>query len=170
MNIRNTLAGLGLITALTFPCLVIADELDSRLELLKTHLKSCTQKHGYNPDRTGRYGDHEIAPGEIKWRDCAYEGIRLIMVPSSAVPNSYQNLIALDKVMTREIQAGELSRADRKKRIDKFVDLTLSKEKKAPSKTAPQGDATQQAELQQMRKELVTRMNEIQRMRSLQIR
>ncbi len=169
MKSRIAFAGLGLMFAMALPNLVAADEVDARVKELRTYLKSCTQKYGYDPKRTRRFGEHEIAPGEAKWRDCAYDGIRKIMVPPSAVPNAYQTLIALDRVMTREIKEGTRTRAEREERIKQFIDRTLAQEKPAPATGATQGKSQQQLdELEKMRAELAARQREITRMRQLQ--
>jgi len=169
MKKRNAFAGLGLIIAITLPVPAAADGLDGRLERLQAHLDSCTQKYGYDPQRTRRFAENEIAPGEDKWRDCAYDGIRKIMVPASAVPNAYQTLIALDRVMTREIRDGKRTRAEREDRIKKFIDSTLAQEKKAPGNGDAQGQTEQQGdELEKMRAELAARQREITKMRQFQ--
>ena len=168
MRVRDTIAGLGLIIAIAFPGLAAAHDIDAKREEMRAHLKFCTQKYGYDPKRTRGFDEHEIAPGEAKWRDCAYDGIRKIMMPNSAVPSAYQTLIALDRVMTREIQAGEKTRAEREKRIQKFIDDTIAKEKTKSNQAAGQEKKKEQEELDQMRVELITRMNEIKRMREFQ--
>ena len=108
--------------ALLVPGLAAADEIDARMDRLHDRFQQCTRQHGYDPQSLGSTGPHEVAPGELQWRECAYDGVREIMVPASAVPDAYETLIALDRVMTREIEAGKRTRDQRRDRIQGMLD------------------------------------------------
>jgi hypothetical protein len=155
-----------LLLASAMPGLVSADEVDARLDKLRTYLKACTQEHGYDPDRARNYGEHEIAAGEMKWRECAYDGVRKIMVPESSVPNSYQTLISLDRVMTKEIRNDNRTREQRRTRITQMLDHILAQEK---SKLSSAGDARkEQEDLVKTRNELTARLRELEKMRRIE--
>lgn len=157
------------VLALMLPAPVAADEVDARLDRLREFLRSCTEKHGYDPKKTAALDDHDIAPGEKSWRRCAYDGIRKIMIPRSAVPGDYQNLIASDQTMTREIGEGKLTRDEREARIKKLVDAALAREEAAASGSVdPPDGGTGEDELLKQRNELVARQREIQKMRRIQ--
>ena len=141
------------------------DGVDARVERLRAHLQSCTQRYGYDPDRVRSLGPHEIGPGELKWRDCAYEGIREVMVPASAVPDAYDTLIGLDRVMTRDIEARKKTRDERRRRIQKLIDDILAREKKADQ--PPEAELTEE-EMERRRDEFVVRQRELQRMRRIE--
>ncbi len=150
------------------PCLAVADAVDARLDELDAYLASCTQQFGYDSKASASFAEHEIAPGEAKWRDCAYDGIRKIMVPPSAVPSAYDTLIALDKIMTREIPGGKRSRAERKQRIGKMIDDIIAKEKAASQGGSSQNKAASEAELLKERDQFMAREREMRKMRRLQ--
>jgi len=150
------------------PCLAAADAVDARLDELDVYLASCTQQFGYDSKRSASFAEHEIAPGEAKWRDCAYDGIRKIMVPPSAVPAAYDTLIALDKIMTREIPGGKRSRAERKQRIGKMIDDIIAKEKAASQGSSSQNKAASEAELLKEREQFMAREREMRKMRRIQ--
>jgi hypothetical protein len=141
------------------------EDVDARVQRLRAHLQSCTQSYGYDPDRVRSLGPHEIGPGELKWRDCAYQGIRAIMVPASAVPATYDTLIGLDRVMTRDIEAGKKTRDERRARIQKLIDDILARERKAGE--APGAELTEE-EMERRRDEFVVRQRELQRMRRIE--
>jgi hypothetical protein len=164
-GIRRVL--LAIAAALLFPTPgAVADEgVDARVERLRGHLQSCTQRYGYDPDRVRSLGPHEIGPGELKWRDCAYRGIREIMVSASAVPETYDTLIGLDRVMTRDIEAGKRTRDERRQRIQQLIDDILAREKKAGE--PPEAELTEE-EMERRRDEFVLRQRELQRMRRIE--
>ena len=148
------------------------DAVDARFDEFRAHLGVCTKDFGYDPARSASYGKHELAPGEQKWRECAYEGIRKIMVPPSATPDSYAGLIGLDKVMTKEILAGNRTRAERQERIRKMIDDILAKEKAAEPAAAGASQTTlseeEEAKLRAQRDQFVASQRELQKMRRFQ--
>ena len=83
--IMSTLA----VLCFVFSGRIYADDFDQKLEKLNGELSGCTETTGYNPDRSGNLGDHELGKGERKWRECAYQGIRDIMIPGSVIPTAY---------------------------------------------------------------------------------
>ena len=166
---RNGLRSIVAMLAYLSSGLVCADAVDARLDELHAYLGACTRDFGYDPQRTGSFADHEIAPGEAKWRGCAYEGIRKIMVPNSATPAAYDTLIALDKVMTREIPGGKRTRGERKQRIGKMVDGILAREKASTDGKSAQSKVADDAELLKQRDQLLARQREMQKMRRLQV-
>lgn len=86
-----------------------------------THLAECTKKTGYDPDNTANLGKHEIAPGEDKWRACAYKGIESILIPETINPVFYTTLIQTHKIMTDNIRRKASTRAERKQQIEDLV-------------------------------------------------
>jgi hypothetical protein len=82
------------------------------------HLAGCTRQHGYDPTAQNGLGPHELGRNEMPWRECAYEGIRRIIVPASALPEMYEDLIAEDRKMTEAVVQGTMTRDDRRSRIE----------------------------------------------------
>lgn len=81
-------------------------------------MEVCTLNHGYDPADADLLGPHQLGEGELAWRDCVYQAIGEILIPSVASPLPYERLILEDREMTRAIQAGQLTRAERKARLD----------------------------------------------------
>lgn len=84
-------------------------------------MRACTAEHGYNPAGTAALGPHELGEGELPWRACVYSGIRRILVPFAPTPQPFERLIAEDQRMTEALVAGEITRAQRKRRIEAMV-------------------------------------------------
>lgn len=168
IRLLATAITMGWLLVCAVSSMAAADAVDARLDELHAYLQTCTRDFGYDSERSASYGEHEIAPGEVKWRDCAYTGIRKIMVPPSAVPASYDTLIALDKIITREIPGGKRTRAERKQRIGKMIDDILAKEKAASAAVATQEKTADEAELVEQRDLLLARQREMRKMRRIQ--
>lgn len=88
---------------------------------LDDHLEGCTRSVGMDPTGPQDVGEYELVPNERAWLDCAYEGIERIMVPSSYVPEMYRRLIAESRALTNLVERGELTREQRRIRIETLV-------------------------------------------------
>jgi len=100
---------------------------DNRLEATKDVFAECTQQSGYDP-RTEGLGEHQLGPGELEWRGCAYHAIETKMMPGSAHPQQFAALIEADRQMTREIASGTLSRAERRAKLEALIAGMLGEE------------------------------------------
>jgi hypothetical protein len=49
--------------------------MESRAKLTLA-LNHCTELHGYAPGLAEGIAEHAMAPGELEWRECAYQAIR----------------------------------------------------------------------------------------------
>ncbi len=120
----------------------------SRIELaneqLVAELDQCSARHDTDP-RTATVGENELAPREREWRACAYEGIRAILVPASAVPEVYDELIAEDEALTDQVEAGEITRTERRARLDQLREEIAAKEARATEQ--PRSAAERGAEI-----------------------
>ena len=58
-----------------------------------------------------------LAPGELQWRQCAYDAVRAHARDATALAPRYEQLIAEDIMMTTAIQQGTMTRAERRARI-----------------------------------------------------
>jgi hypothetical protein len=141
-------------------------DFEQSFERLKAHASECTSKWGYDPDRGERLGPHEIGVGERDWRECVYQGVHDIMIPGSAVANAYRGLIARDKGMTERIAREELTREERKARLEKLLADIESSEKAASESAA--NSASEQDQLEKDRDRLRARMDELKKMRRIQ--
>lgn len=88
---------------------------------MDNHLDGCTRSFGVDPRDAGEVGPYELVANERAWLDCAYEGIRAIMIPNSQVPALYRSLIAESQALTNLVERGELTREQRWARIDGLV-------------------------------------------------
>lgn len=95
---------------------------------MDAHMARCSARHGYDPAAVTGVGEHELAPGEREWRACVYQGIRTLIIPQTAIPQVYENLIAQDTEMTDAIERGTLTRSQRKARIDNLVRVIRQRE------------------------------------------
>lgn len=95
------------------------------------HLDGCTEATARDP-RLATIGENELAPGERQWRSCAYDGLRSIMMPISAYPELYAQLIAEDQAMTDGIAAGTVTRSARQARLDALRSEIASREITSP--------------------------------------
>jgi hypothetical protein len=93
--------------------------MESRANLLLA-LQRCSDEHGYDPANT-QLGEHELAPGELGWRECAYGALRVHALSNPELKGQYEKLIAEDKRMTEAIVAGTMTRSERQSRIDVLV-------------------------------------------------
>ena len=89
-------------------------ELRSQLE---SYLSQCTQTFGLDPRKGPGLSETELAPNERDWLDCAYKGIERIMIPNSDFPGMYRDLIAEAKSLVDLMERGEVTRTQRRNRI-----------------------------------------------------
>lgn len=83
-------------------------------------LQQCTQKHGYNPQATGM-PENALAPNELPWRQCAYDAARSYGQAHPEVQSLYEQLIAEDIQMTTALQQGQMTRTQRRARVEELI-------------------------------------------------
>lgn len=102
---------------------------DARWREFEARLAECTRRHGYDPASAGGLGPHELGAGERPWRTCVYAGIEEVLARDSDIPDLYQRLIEDDRRMTDAVEAGALTRTERRLRLDEQVrNLRLSEQ------------------------------------------
>lgn len=82
-------------------------------------LPRCTQRLGFDPAGSG-LPERALVPGGRAWRECAYEGVKKHLVPNSTIPDVYLQLIGEGRTLTDRLDRGEITRADRRRRLDPF--------------------------------------------------
>ena len=95
---------------------------------LLARFSECSLRHGYDPEVEQNLPENRLGKGELKWRDCAYVGIEEIMIPVSAVPGLFQQLVREDKSMTSSIIKGEMTRTQRNDRVTAILNQIYSRE------------------------------------------
>lgn len=120
----------------------------------KNHVVQCSQQYGYDPTEADRLGPNELGSGELAWRECVYQGLRDIVMPKSPIPQAYASAIAEDQALTEQVQRGELTRTERRKRLKDLLDgLRLGEELNKPATTVQTSDdlPIEPHELEQLR-------------------
>ncbi len=93
----------------------------------KAHMASCTEAHGFDP-LAANIDEHALAPGEIPWRECVYQGIDEYIIAYSTVPRLYKQIVAEDHAMTDQIARGELTRTARRSRLEALIKMIRTEE------------------------------------------
>jgi len=122
---------------------------------LEGYLKECTATHGYNPDAAASLGPHELGVGEIQWRECAYRKVETDLIPKVFAKDRYRQLIVEDREMTARVAAGQLTRAERRARIQAALGEIYQVEEAEHEKRSQIADSAMQNE---MRREQAQRM------------
>jgi hypothetical protein len=104
-------------------------------ERFLAYLDNCSATYGTDP-RTATVGEKELVAHEREWRSCAYEGIRTIIMPASTYSQDYAEMIAEDQVMTEKVAQGEMTRTERRARLDAMREEIAAKEAKASELSA----------------------------------
>jgi hypothetical protein len=94
--------------------------MESRAKLTLA-LNHCTELHGYAPGLPEGIAEHAMAPGELEWRECAYQAIRDHVRANPEMRERYERLIAEDSQMTAAVQAGTLTRSQRRERLNELI-------------------------------------------------
>ncbi len=81
-----------------------------------------------DPRELSGTGENELAAGEREWLECAYQGIEEIMIPGSAFPAMYRQLIADSRSMTDLVEQGRLTRTKRGDVLQAAIDEIESAE------------------------------------------
>ena len=109
----------------------------------KRHMDGCSEKHGFDPTKTEAVGEYELAPGETAWRECVYLGVEQYILPNTPVPTAYFRIVEEDRVMTDQISRGELSRAERRARLEELIELAVTEERQTMDAQLQQAMAMQ---------------------------
>lgn len=88
---------------------------------LRAELNQCTQTHGYDPKHTVGVAENAIAANELPWRQCAYDAVNAYAKGNPSLSDLYAQLINEDIEMTAAIQQGNLTRSERRARIEELL-------------------------------------------------
>lgn len=131
----NSPSGSGAATAAASPDVQRITQARAQLD---KDIAACTAQHGYQPFATG-LPENALVPGELEWRQCAYTAARNYARINSGMRLSYELLIHDDRTMTEQIQAGTLTRSQRRAAIEaRLADI---REQEAAQLQAAQGAA-----------------------------
>lgn len=119
---------------------------------LDSDIAACTTQFGFDPFKTTGLPENALVPGELEWRQCAYEAARNYARINTGMRLQYELLIHDDRTMTDQIQAGTLTRSQRRAAVEaRLADIRAQEEAQLQ---AAQGAA--EADQQQMRNTVET--------------
>jgi len=95
---------------------------------LNADIRSCTQRHGYDPTKVAGVAENSLAPNELAWRQCVYAALAPYTKANPATAAQYESLITSDIAMTSAIQQGTMTRSQRKARIEQLASEIKSAE------------------------------------------
>lgn len=111
-------AAAALAMALHLPAQAVEETRPEAHAAFEAGLARCTELYGYAPSLGTKLGPHELGKGERDWRDCAYHVVRKTLMPGSNAPKAYELAIREDREMTAAVARGELTRDERRRRLD----------------------------------------------------
>ena len=91
-------------------------------------LRQCKAQTGYDPQEARALGPYELGAGELPWRDCAYAALRMLVVPNTAFPTLYADIIDKDKELTRGIRDRRVTRDEREAQISAMRQAIIERE------------------------------------------
>lgn len=94
--------------------------IESRARLMLA-LDACSEKYGFSPTAPADVAETALAPGEREWRACAHDALRVHALANPEMKTLYEQLIAEDMKMTAAIEAGTLTRRERRDRLDELI-------------------------------------------------
>ena len=115
---RISLPLLALCSALPVSAFAVEETRPEAHAAFEAGLARCTELYGYAPSLGKTLGPHELGKGERDWRDCAYHVVRKTLKPGSNAPQAYELAIREDREMTAAVARGELSRDERRRKLD----------------------------------------------------
>jgi hypothetical protein len=115
--------------------------LSAARQQLVADLGQCTNTFGYDPKNVAGVAENQLAPNELQWRQCAYDAVRTYGGSHPSLTGRYEQLINEDITMTNAIQAGTMTRSQRRQRIEELI-AQIKEAEEAQAQAA----ATEQAE------------------------
>lgn len=100
----------------------------TQLDEFQNTLKQCTDLTGYDPQTQSSLGPYELGQNELRWRDCAYTALTMLVVPNTKFPDLYADLIDRDKEMTRWIEEKRFTRNQREAQISALRQKIITRE------------------------------------------
>ena len=114
---------------------------------LVADLGQCTQTFGYDPNNVAGVAENQLAPNELQWRQCGYDAVRKYARYQPALMAQHEQLINDDMTMTNAVQAGTMTRSQRRQRIETMIAQIKSAEENQPQAT----EIEQQQQSEQVR-------------------
>jgi hypothetical protein len=111
---------------------------------LVADLQQCTQTYDYDPRNVAGVPENKLAPNELEWRQCGYDAVRKYSHTQPTLSGRYDQLINEDITMTNAVQAGTMTRSQRRERLQTLIEQIKRAEESQAEAAA--GDQAQQME------------------------
>lgn len=89
---------------------------------LDEYLAQCTARYGYDPEATSDIGQYALGAGERDWRECVYQGVEKYLISTTLTPEVYRRAIAEDRKMTESVARGQMTRTQRRARVQELLE------------------------------------------------
>lgn len=96
-------------------------------ERLLEQLQDCGTRHRYDPDDPA-LPENGLGPTELEWRQCAYEAARDYSAVNTPLALDFATLIDEDQKMTQALAAGQMTRSERRARLQPLIAAVREKE------------------------------------------
>lgn len=127
-------------------------------ERFTQHMSGCTARHGYNPEQAGGLGAHQLGENERAWNACVYDGVERYLAVNSPLPKAYAALIETHKSLTDQVEAGQISRDERRARVEALFESIRRDEDalldKQAAKTQARSDRETQRDIERIRRDV----------------
>jgi hypothetical protein len=108
----------------------VAQQVVESRNTLTADVRACSAKFGFDPATATGLAETELAPQELKWRQCAYDAARRYIDRNPPMRSLMEQLIAEDIRMTAAIQQGTLTRSERRSRVQEMLGQLRDAEQK----------------------------------------
>lgn len=106
----------------------VANSEDIKNNELRERFEQCTEKHGYNPETYTSNDEYALAPNELVWLECAYQGVLEIAMKESIYQPEYKKFIDEHRNMTQAVKNKKITRTERRDTARKQLDELAGKE------------------------------------------
>jgi len=96
-------------------------------ETLLRDLQDCSTRYGFNPNDPA-LPENTLGPNELEWRNCAYEAARDYTAVNTPLALDFATLIDEDQKMTQALAAGQITRSERRARLQPLIAAVHDKE------------------------------------------
>jgi len=104
-----------------------AEALLAARDRLDAALRSCSERYPYDPNDPS-LPERALGPNELEWRQCAYEAAREYSAVNTSLALDFATLIDEDQKLTQALAAGEITRSERRSRLQPLITAVHEKE------------------------------------------
>ncbi len=131
---------------------------DSVFERFTQHMQGCSDRYGYDPDKSNDLGPHQLGANERDWNECVYDGVRRYLAVNSPLPDAYAALIETHKTLTGKVESGQITRAQRRAEVEAVFESIRRDEDalldKNAAKQQAKSDQATQRDIERIRRDI----------------